>query len=205
MSKVVKFAANKHKDQVRRGTGLPYIVHPFEVALLLVKYGRPDLVEVALLHDTLEDTQTTVEEIVENFGPTVAELVKELTSDRERIKKMGKNPYLIDKMKKMSQPALLVKLCDRLSNISDGPTEKYLADTRTMMVELMLDPDINSDRDTVTIMLDIAKICFQSIDEYLVALTGDVNYQPRLFTGPGNSGKSMLPEMIRTLIDQKIE
>jgi (p)ppGpp synthase/HD superfamily hydrolase len=87
----------------------------------------------ALLHDTLEDTDTNYAEIERHFGPLVASIVVELTSDPIAIKKMGKNKYLMEKMIKMSRYAFVLKLLDRLSNIMDNPGEAYVVKTLKMM------------------------------------------------------------------------
>jgi (p)ppGpp synthase/HD superfamily hydrolase len=140
MQKALAFAAEKHRAQERKGTGLPYIIHPMSVSLFCNKYLGAIHVEVvvaALLHDTIEDTDTTYTELEDEFGPEVCFLVHELTSDKEMIAQMGKNPYLISKMCIMSDKALLIKLCDRLSNVSDQPSEKYKADTRIMIETLL--------------------------------------------------------------------
>src|SRR4026209_2713188 len=84
------FAAKKHKDQKRKGQdGEPYINHPIEVANLLVDAGKiadPDMIIAALLHDTVEDTDATFEEIEKRFGATVAGYVRELTDDKSLAK-----------------------------------------------------------------------------------------------------------------------
>lgn len=134
----IQFASKKHEGQVRRGSGLPYVTHPIIVSELVRKYkpGSKNLTELiiaCLLHDTLEDTDTNYHEIERLFGTLAASLVFELTSDDETIKRMGKNAYLTQKMLTMSDYALVCKLCDRLSNIIDGPTKKYMKDTREMM------------------------------------------------------------------------
>src|SRR3712207_970412 len=72
------FAATAHREQVRKGTGTPYIVHPVGVMLLLVQAGEtdPELLAAALLHDTLEDAGVTVEALRDQFGPRVASIVE---------------------------------------------------------------------------------------------------------------------------------
>jgi len=66
-----------HKNQKRKGTDIPYIVHPLEVAIILMKNGASeDLVSAGLLHDTLEDTNVKLENLRIMFGNTIAELVK---------------------------------------------------------------------------------------------------------------------------------
>jgi guanosine-3',5'-bis(diphosphate) 3'-pyrophosphohydrolase len=76
------------------------------------------------LHDTIEDTDTTHEDLERMFGGLVASLVQELTSDKEEVKKLGKAQYLSNKMAKMSSYALVIKLADRLDNVQDIKTAK---------------------------------------------------------------------------------
>ncbi|HUR97300.1 MAG TPA: HD domain-containing protein, partial [Pyrinomonadaceae bacterium] len=86
VTNAASFAAKKHKDQKRKGSdGEPYINHPIEVANLLVNVGGiedADIITAALLHDTVEDCGVTFEEVGKNFGPTVAEYVREVTDDK---------------------------------------------------------------------------------------------------------------------------
>lgn len=117
------FAQYKHRKQVRKFDGQPYYVHPKEVAQIVWKATKDmDLVKAAYTHDTLEDTDTTYAELIDSFGKKVADLVKELTSDKDLIDKMGKTPYLIKKMNSMSKDALTIKLADRISNVGDFDT-----------------------------------------------------------------------------------
>ena len=143
VQKALSFAAEKHRDQIRKVSKLPYIIHPMSVALFLYEFGiqRREMICAAILHDVLEDTDATVEDIKVEFGNVVAKLVNELTTDKNDIKLFaGKNEYLIRNMAEyMSGRALTIKLCDRLSNVSDNPTEKYVADTKIMMQRLPLE------------------------------------------------------------------
>jgi len=130
----LQFAAEKHKGQERRGTGLPYVMHPIIVSQLIIKYkgGSKHIEELqiaALFHDLLEDTETTYFEIESKFGSLVASLVQELTSDPIKVKELGKNEYLMNKMLSMSRYAFVLKLVDRLSNILDKPGEAYVNKT----------------------------------------------------------------------------
>lgn len=120
------FAKCKHDEiyQVRKGTGVPYFVHPKGVALMVMKNGgNNDQIKAALLHDTLEDTHTSDEEIRVCFGEHVQSLVRELTNQRYKIEELGKEVYMSEKLMKLSNEALLVKLCDMLYNLNDHPTE----------------------------------------------------------------------------------
>lgn len=136
----IQFANEKHAGQVRKGSGIPYISHPIAVSYLVAAYKSSRhlvaLLVAAILHDCLEDTDATFEEIARRFGPMVASLVQELKNDDEEIARVGKLAYHTKKMLGMSSYALVIKLCDRLHNISDNPTEKMVADTLVLMQRL---------------------------------------------------------------------
>jgi guanosine-3',5'-bis(diphosphate) 3'-pyrophosphohydrolase len=141
---VRKFAADKHAGQTRSG-GEPYIGHPVRVANTIEKYKQShnldSLIAAAYLHDTIEDTDTTHDDLEKLFGGLVASLVKELTSDKEKIKAQGKSQYLANKMAhEMTSWALVIKLADRLDNVQDIATVKdakwrarYKAETTHIM------------------------------------------------------------------------
>ena len=87
--KAIEFAVVKHKDQKRKGTELPYIVHPIEVMQILTASGCSDEMIVAgILHDTVEDTDATIDEVRALFGDKVARLV---SAESETKAKRGKN------------------------------------------------------------------------------------------------------------------
>lgn len=120
------FAKCKHGEvnQVRKGTGIQYFVHPKGVALIVKQFGgNIDQIKAALLHDTLEDTHTSDEELRVCFGEHTQQLVRELTNQRYKIEEMGKEAYMTEKLLKLSNEALLVKLADMLYNINDMPNE----------------------------------------------------------------------------------
>ena len=114
-----EFSKEKHGAQMRKFSGLPYFSHPKEVARIIENLtSDEDLIITALLHDTLEDTDTTYEEIKDRFGKKIADLVVELTSDdKKSIKRFGKGLYLGMKMSTMTTEALIVKLADRFHNV----------------------------------------------------------------------------------------
>jgi GTP pyrophosphokinase len=138
------FAKKAHKGQKRKFSGAPYFIHPESVANLVKKYTKDDtLVAAAYLHDIIEDTDSTYEDLEYSFGKAVADLVQELTSlDKEEIiKQGGKAKYLTQKMNKMSKDALTIKLCDRLDNVSDEHAsesfkERYYAETKYILDNL---------------------------------------------------------------------
>lgn len=121
------FATKVHAGQVR-SDNTPYINHVKRVAASVKKFKKSKnidaLVRAALLHDTVEDTDTTHADLLRLFGGLVASLVKELTSDKDEIAKVGKDKYLAHKMSTMSSYALVIKLADRLDNVADIKTAK---------------------------------------------------------------------------------
>ena len=138
-----RYAATAHTGQKRSG-GKPYISHPVRVANIVKKYKDSkqlnDILSAAFLHDTIEDTDTDEEQLSKMFGALVASLVKELTSDKDEIAKVGKTEYLADKMTNMSSWALVIKLADRLYNVSDIKVAKnpewrhrYRTETETIL------------------------------------------------------------------------
>lgn len=168
--KAIQFAAEKHKGQERRGSGLPYVMHPIIVMELVQKYkgGSKHIEELkcaALLHDVLEDTDCTYSEIEREFGPLVASIVMELTSDEAMIKLLGKNEYLKGKMEKMSQYAFTLKLLDRLSNIMDGPRDGYVKKTLKLLDHLAEKRVEITDRQ-LGIIGDIKKECEKFLIEF---------------------------------------
>ncbi len=121
-----EFAIKKHSDQTRKDGVTPYVTHCVSVANLAVEHSTTEnkeeidnILMASYLHDTIEDTNTTYEEIEIKFGGVVAALVLELTSDKSQYIKLGKSNYLKQKMLGMSDLALTIKLADRLHNLRD--------------------------------------------------------------------------------------
>lgn len=111
------FAAMKHRNQKRKGTDIPYIVHPMEVMQILTEMGCSENVIVAgILHDTLEDTDTKSEEIEAGFGKEVLAIVQTESEDKSKTWKERKR-RTIDCLKNDSAEAKLVCFADKLSNI----------------------------------------------------------------------------------------
>lgn len=117
-----EFATAKHHGQVRKYTGEPYVNHCASVARLVAERGgAPEVVAAALLHDTLEGTSTTYEELVENFGNRTAGLVLEVTDEftKESYQHMNraqrKNAEAA-RLAEISADAKLIKLCDLIDN-----------------------------------------------------------------------------------------
>lgn len=146
--KALKYGETMHHGQVRKVSQEPYFSHPIKVSYLLASFKQSKKMEellcVALLHDTLEDTKATFAEIAKEFTPLVASLVWELTSDKEEIKKIGKTEYLKKKLVGLSSYALTVKLVDRLANMSDSPSEKSKLETKEILDHLVANRKINN-------------------------------------------------------------
>lgn len=133
--KAYKFAANAHNGQHVPGTTLPYIVHISLVAMEITaalsaeKVDNPDLaVQCALLHDTIEDTDVTYDDVKKHFGTDVADGVMALTIDETIGSDMGKferrwmqlEDY-IRRIKKQPPEIWMVKLADRITNLQPPP------------------------------------------------------------------------------------
>lgn len=121
------FAKYCHSEmgQKRKGSGEPYFVHPKGVAKIVMDNGgNEDQICAAFCHDLLEDVPfVSYDELKKGFNQHVADLILELTNQRYKIEEIGKEAYMTDKLMKLSNEALLIKLADILYNISDNPTE----------------------------------------------------------------------------------
>ena len=118
----LQFAAHKHRDQRRKDPeASPYINHPIALANILWLEGdvhEPLVICAALLHDTVEDTDTTQEELAERFGPVVAKIVMEVTDDKT-LDKASRKRLQVEHAPHISREAKLVKLADKIANLRD--------------------------------------------------------------------------------------
>jgi guanosine-3',5'-bis(diphosphate) 3'-pyrophosphohydrolase len=116
------FAADKHRDQRRKGVrNTPYINHPLEVAERLNRVAGiddPVVLAAAILHDTIEDTETTRAELARLFGNAIAAIVAELSDDKTLTWQERKR-LEIDHAQHLSDTAKLIKLSDKTSNVAD--------------------------------------------------------------------------------------
>ena len=123
LDRAIKFAVDAHHNTERRGKGFPYIVHPLE-AVEIVATITPDqeLLAAAALHDTVEDTDVTVEQIRAEFGDRIAELVH-AESDQftegvsEEDSWHARKQAAIDRLAAASHDAKIVAMGDKLSNM----------------------------------------------------------------------------------------
>jgi len=125
VKQAIEFAREIHKNQWRKSSPLPYIVHPLRVYYRAKKINLPERSQVlSILHDTYEDSinkKQTLESIKKMFGDTIANLVVLLSHD-------SSTDYVIYflKLSLKSKTALEVKILDMVDNISDNPYQKQI-------------------------------------------------------------------------------
>lgn len=118
------FAATKHRDQRRKDReASPYINHPLALAYVLTNevggvIDEEEVIAAALLHDTIEDTDTSYQEIIELFGDSVLSMVLEVTDDKS-LTKAARKQQQIDHAPRLSNGAKLIKLADKTCNLRD--------------------------------------------------------------------------------------
>jgi guanosine-3',5'-bis(diphosphate) 3'-pyrophosphohydrolase len=120
--RAMAFAAEKHRDQKRKGLDqLPYINHPIALARVLADECGIEDIDVlcaALLHDTVEDTETTLEELEAGFGAEIAAIVAEVSDDK-RLAKAERKRLQVEHAPHVRPAAKLVKLADKICNLRD--------------------------------------------------------------------------------------
>jgi len=120
--KALSFAAHKHRFQKRKDEeATPYINHPIAVASVLINGGGitdSEILCAALLHDTVEDTETLPEELTETFGSSISGIVMEVTDDRS-LPKAERKQTQVDHAPHLSTKAKAVKLADKTCNLRD--------------------------------------------------------------------------------------
>lgn len=122
-------ALKAHEGQTRKDSAkTPYIVHPVSVALIVSRYtDSNDVLAASLLHDLLEDTSYTAEQLRREFGPAVLRLVREVSEPRGEMSwAMRKEAYL-DGLAQVSHPALLIAAADKIANLR-AMRSAYLVD-----------------------------------------------------------------------------
>jgi guanosine-3',5'-bis(diphosphate) 3'-pyrophosphohydrolase len=120
--RAASYAAHKHRDQRRKDPqASPYINHPLTLACILANEGGvTDTAALcaALLHDTIEDTDTTAEELGREFGAEIAAIVQEVTDDKS-LPRAERKRLQIEHAAHISAKAKLVKLADKIANLRD--------------------------------------------------------------------------------------
>ena len=153
------FATAAHSGQKRKYAGDDYIVHPMAVAeLVSLNGGDEDQIIAAYLHDTIEDTDVTYEDVYQTFGADVAALVWELTDrftheEYPNHNRAQRKAWEADRLAKVSPRAKLIKLCDMIDNTSTivehdpGFAKVYLKEKLELYSKMELDllfPDVKN-------------------------------------------------------------
>ena len=120
--KALKFASTKHQFQSRKGkSNPPFINHLIDVSYILQKYGEindQDILAAAFLHDTIEDTDTSYEELNNQFNENIANMVLDLTDDKSLPANERKRQQIL-KATTLKANSRMIKLADKISNIKD--------------------------------------------------------------------------------------
>lgn len=118
------FATKAHSGMTRKGTNVPYIVHPIEAAAIVsAMTDDEEIIAAAVLHDVLEDTEATMEDLVAHFGHRIAELVSDESEDKRKnlpaalTWKMRKQETITFLETKANRDAKMLALADKLSNL----------------------------------------------------------------------------------------
>jgi len=135
--KALAFAADKHRNQRRKNVeASPYINHPISLADILCDEAQVNDINVlcaALLHDTVEDTEATAEELTTEFGQQISDIVMDVTDDKTIEDKQRRKQLQVEHAAHISDPAKLVKLADKISNLRDvanDPPAKWSLERR---------------------------------------------------------------------------
>ncbi len=123
LESAIEFAARKHAGQLRKGTSIPYFSHVMEAMEIVSRMTEDEeLRAAAVLHDTLEDTDTTKEELIRNFGQRVADLVAAESEDKREDQPaeetwLTRKQETIEHLSKASTEVKMLALGDKLSNV----------------------------------------------------------------------------------------
>lgn len=117
IEKAVRVSVAAHKDQTRKGDSLPYIIHPFMVALKLAKYNFSDVViAAALAHDILEDTEFPEDKLKDELGEEVLKIIRAVTNDESLPWEEKKKKY-VETVRDGSEGAKAVAVADKIHNL----------------------------------------------------------------------------------------
>lgn len=118
LNDAIAFAVEKHRDGLRKGTKMPYIVHPLEVMhILMLMEADKNLMAAGVLHDTVEDTDATLEEIAAKFGDDVAALVSSHTEKDKALPWKTRKEIALEHLKHANKREQMLVLADKLSNM----------------------------------------------------------------------------------------
>lgn len=127
IEKAIIFAAKAHGGQTRKGTNIPYITHPYAVGMYLLKAKcSEEVIAAGILHDTLEDTDTTFEELAAAFGVRVANLVAAASENDKSLPWEARKQQTIDHLKQASLEEIQVITADKLHNLRSIRADLHL-------------------------------------------------------------------------------
>ncbi|MHA2104575.1 MAG: HD domain-containing protein [Candidatus Hodarchaeales archaeon] len=176
VDKALEFGETKHRGDTRKVTGDPYFIHPIQVAINILGEKDTDLnvVVAALLHDTVENTDTSLEDIKEQFNEKIKILVDGMTKPDPKLKsKLGKDTYYenyflhLEKISTEDIRVLKVKLSDRIDNLS---TYKLFADSKKVenyIWESYQYLDICEKMNLVTNLISVLKERLRPLEEFI--------------------------------------
>lgn len=121
----VAFAARKHRHQTRGDKDTPFVAHPIRVALTILtlfQYDDPEVTAAALLHDVLEKTDATYDDVAEQFGSRVATMVAKLTKDH-RLPREEADKVYFEQLRAADWKTRLIKLADAYDNLCDASSD----------------------------------------------------------------------------------
>lgn len=122
IDRALAFSAVAHRQQVRKGSDLPYVIHPVHVAMILLRYGfAEDVVIAGLLHDVLEDTPVHAAELAARFGPNVARLVEAVSEQKTagpaKLPWRARKEAQLQRLAKADRDIAALKMADALHNL----------------------------------------------------------------------------------------
>ena len=116
--KAIEFATKAHSGQYRKGSLVPYIIHPIRVCKILINYNCGEIVASAgVLHDVLEDTPRTRKDITKSFGSKICTLVETVSELGTKKTWEQRKQNTIDLLKSASKDVILIECADKLDNI----------------------------------------------------------------------------------------
>lgn len=119
VDRAIEFAAKLHRDQNRKGSSTPYITHPYAAGMILARAGySEELIAAAILHDTTEDTNVTLEDIRTEFGGRVADIVEGCSEPDKKLSWEKRKQHTLDYLRTAPIDVRLVAGADKLHNIS---------------------------------------------------------------------------------------
>ncbi len=181
IEQAIRAAAILHKDQIRKGeVPYPYVTHVFAVAMIVADYtNNEDVIIAALLHDTIEDTDYTSEELNEDFGHTVLEIVMSITrkdTDASDSWVEQKKKY-VKQLKEASQESLLVAAADKIHNMR-SMVEAYYEDHGRLIADFG-----DSMNDRIFMYQEISNIFNRSLDNAILSEFNHVFEEFKSFIG----------------------